>query len=83
MSEESGPLKELKIQLEAINKEINKATITIKEALKSSKMMLSKPFVSLEIPNKLFSSLEQLAQFARPKSKHRARTCDKFDGSCE
>ena len=54
MSEESGPLKELKIQLEAISKEINKAKITIKEAPKSSKMMLGKPFVSLEIPNKLF-----------------------------
>ena len=54
MSEESGPLKELKIQLEAISKEINKAKITIKEAPRSSKMMLGKPFVSLEIPNKLF-----------------------------
>ena len=54
MSEESGPLKELKIQLEAISKEINKAKIAIKEAPKSSKMMLGKPFVSLEIPNKLF-----------------------------
>lgn len=54
MSEESDLIKELQAQLEAISKEIDKAKITIKEAPKSSKMMRCKPFISLEIPNKLF-----------------------------
>ena len=54
MFEESDLIKELEAQLEAISKEIDKAKIAIKEAPKSSKMMHCKPFVSLEIPNKLF-----------------------------
>ena len=54
MSKESELIKELEVQLEAISKEINKATIVIKEPPESSKMMRCKPFISLEIPNKLF-----------------------------
>lgn len=54
MSKESGLIKELEARLEAISKEIDKATIAIKEPPKSSKMMRCKPFISLEIPNKLF-----------------------------
>jgi len=48
MSVESALIKEL----EGISKEIDKATIVIKEP--SSKMMRYNPFISLEISNKLF-----------------------------
>lgn len=54
MSEESELIKELEVRLEAISKEIEKATIAIKEPPKSNKRMRCKPFISLEIPNKLF-----------------------------
>ena len=55
MSEESELVKELEARLEAIGKEIDKATIAIKEpAPTSSKIVRCKPFISLEIPCKLF-----------------------------
>ena len=53
-SEESELINKLEARLEAVNKEIDKAIIAIKELPKSTKIMRDKFYISLGIPNKLF-----------------------------